>query len=144
IMRRSVAGIRMAVKLPLTSFLGISLTACRRVGLSSECLSIRLEHRDPALCVPLFAGAQGLDVIAEWHLWARILGLPLLVADPDGPLREPFRRLGRMRIDSPRPRRRRRHAISARRPSLPLRRYCDPFAVAIKTYRGEREIIARS
>ena len=45
-------------------------------------------------------------------------GLPLLVAEGDGNLREPFARIGAVRIEAPTWRRRRRTAIARRRPSL--------------------------
>ena len=50
-----------------------------------------LEHRDTGLTVPLFVATEGDDAMAEWKSWSRVLGVPLLVADGDGALREPFR-----------------------------------------------------
>ena len=70
-----------------------------------------LEHRDPGLSVPLYRAADGDDVVAEWKSWARVLRLPLLVAERDGTLREPFDRIGRVRVARPAARRRRRSAI---------------------------------
>ncbi len=55
-------------------------------------VSIVLAHRDAALAVPVFTAPDGVDAIAEWRAWGRVLGLPLLVADADGALRDPFRR----------------------------------------------------
>src|SRR5581483_8628188 len=49
-----------------------------------------LEHSDPALSLSLFASADRDEIVAEWQSWSRVLGLPLLVADADGSLREPF------------------------------------------------------
>jgi hypothetical protein len=73
----------------------------------------------------------------------RSLGLPLLVED-EGGLREPFARMGGLRIDSVRVRRRRHNAIRRRRPSMPLRRRAGKLTDATPVYRGEREIIARN
>jgi Family of unknown function (DUF6101) len=142
VLRRSVRGIRMAVNVPLACFLGV----CLRLGCSDQddWVSICLEHRDKALCVPLLAGVQGSDVIPQWQLWARVLGLPLLVVDPHGTLREPFRRIGALRLGTTTPRRRRRDPIRARRPSMPLRRRRGLVSGEPKVHRGEREIIARS
>ena len=142
VLRRSVRGIRMAVKVPLACFLGVSLRLWRSEH--DDYVSIALEHRDQALCVPLLAGAQGSDVIPQWQLWARILGLPLLVAEPDGTLREPFRRIGAVRVGRTTPRRRRRDPIKSRRPSMPLRRRPGVCRREPKVHRGEREIIART
>ena len=81
---------------------------------------------------------------AEWRAWANVLGLPLLVAEDDGALREPFARMGGVRIADVRPRRRRRSALKHRRASLPLRRRTGKITEATPVYRGEREIIARN
>ena len=72
------------------------------------------------------------------------LGLPWLVAEDDGVLREPFARIGGVRIEEVRPRRRRRSALKRRRPALPLRRRTGKLTAATPVYRGEREIIARN
>jgi uncharacterized protein DUF6101 len=141
--RRAVRGIRMAVTVPIAAFTGVSLRICREPQTQEERLAIALEHRDPGLCIPLLAGAPSFQAIPEWHLWARVLGLPLLVADLDGRLHEPFRRIGAVRLVIGLPRRRRRLSISRRRPTLPLRRRSLRVG-APRIYRGEREIIARN
>ncbi|MFI4971845.1 MAG: hypothetical protein ACHP7H_04140, partial [Hyphomicrobiales bacterium] len=68
----------------------------------------------------------------------------LLVAEDDGVLREPFARMGGVRIERLRPRRRRRTAMKRRRPSMPLRRQTRKLTDATPVHRGEREIIARN
>ena len=83
-------------------------------------------------------------MIADWQLWARTLRLPLLVADRGGNLREPFERIGGVRLEPVCPRRRRRNAVKARRPSILLRRALAPPSRQLAVHRGEREIIARS
>ncbi len=102
-----------------------------------------LEHADPALSVPLFSSSEADDIVAEWQSWGRVLGLPLLVAEGDGSLREPFARLGALRIEPPTWRRRRRSAIAKRRPSRLLRRQPGKLPAAPVVHR-EREIIARN
>src|SRR5262249_27179115 len=102
-----------------------------------------LEHRDPGLSLPLYRAQDGSDIVAEWQSWARVLSLPLLVAEPDGRLREPFARIGAVRIGAPRWRRRRRSAIRARRPSILLRRKAGRSIAGAAVHRDEREIIAR-
>jgi Family of unknown function (DUF6101) len=119
VLRRAVQGIRMAVNVPVASFLGVAL----RVAATEEGNrgSVCLEHRDPGLCVPLAAGT-GDELMGEWQLWARVLHLPLLLVDRTGALREPFRRIGPLRFGVTAPRRRRQTAIKGRRSFLPSRR----------------------
>jgi hypothetical protein len=144
VLRRQVRGMRMAVNVPVASFLGVALRLVTPAEDTHPRILLSLEHRDPALCVPL-ADPVGDDVIAEWQLWARVFGLPLLVSDSDGMLREPFRRLGAVRLGArPSIRRRRCNAISRRRPSMPLRRRRRRLAGGVAVHRGEREIIARN
>jgi hypothetical protein len=140
VLRRAVRGIPMAIKVPLNAFLGVALHLV--AGEDGSCAALSLEHRDPALSVPLASPPDGDDVIADWRLWARILRLPLLVADSGGLLREPVERMGGVRLEPVCPRRRRRNAIKARRPSIPLRRALGRDGEPM-VHRGEREIIAR-
>jgi len=72
-----------------------------------------------------------------------VLGMPLLVADADGALREPFARIGAVRVAAPVRRRRRRGTIKVRRPSIFLRRKAGDPRAARAVHCGEREIIAR-
>jgi len=122
VLRRAVSGIRMAVNVPLGGFLGVAVRVVPADGAVPPGVCVSLEHRDPGLSVPLFFALDNDNVIAEWQLWGRVLGLPLLVADAGGTLREPFRRIGGLRVNMAAPRRRRRNAISRRRPTFPMRR----------------------
>jgi hypothetical protein len=144
VMRRAVAGIRMNVGVPLAEFRGISMRLLPPEGGELPAVAVMLEHRDPALAVPLFMANDGSDAAAEWKSWSRVLGLPLLVVDADGSLREPFGRIGRVGLGSPSPRRRARAALKRRRPSILLRRKPGRPAAEPAVYRGEREIIARN
>ena len=144
VLHRAVRGIRMAVKVPVTAFMGVALRLTPSPDGGPNTVAVSLEHRDPALSVPLYSAEHTNDVVAEWQLWARVFGLPLLVADPAGSLREPFRRLGGVRVGRPAPRRRRRNVIKARRPSILLRRRPGVLPELPAVHRGEREIIARS
>jgi hypothetical protein len=141
--RRSLRGMAINVCLPVDAFLGVALRLRPADGEHNGEIAISLEHRDPALSLPLFAAADNFDVVAEWQLWGRVLGVPLLIADPSGALREPFPTLGAVRIGAPGRRRRRRNAIKRRRASLPLRRRpgVQPLTPVV---RREREIIAPS
>ena len=143
ILRRSVRGARFKISLPIKVFRGIVMRLVPPDGADPGVIAVTLEHRDPALSVPLFAALDANDVLAEWHMWARIFGLPLLVADNDGQLREPFRRLGAIRISDPYERVGRRSQLRRRRPSILIRRKTGRLGALAAVYR-EREIIARS
>jgi hypothetical protein len=141
---RAVRGMAMAIELPVTAYLGVALRMEPPENGSAGAVSVVLEHRDPALSLPLYRATDGSDVVAEWQSWARVLRMPLLVAETDGRLREPFPRIGAVRIASPIRRRRRRLAIKARRPSILLRRKPGRWTASPRVHRGEHEIIARN
>jgi hypothetical protein len=142
ILRRAVAGMRMKLSLPVANFLGVAIRVIPPDENFDGAVAIMLEHRDAALAVPLFVAPDGVDALAEWQLWGRVLGLPLLVADGDGSLRDPFPRLGALRIAAPLMRRRRRGALRRRRPSILMRRKPGRSVDGAAVHR-EREMIAR-
>jgi hypothetical protein len=144
VMRRAVAGIRMKVGVPVAEFRGVSMRLLPPAGDEPASVAIILEHDDEALSVPLYMASDGGDAAAEWKSWGRVLGLPLLVAEGDGALREPFRRMGGVALGTPSPRRRRRSALKRRRPAILMRRKVRRIGSAPEVYRGEREIIARN
>lgn len=144
VLRRSVNGMRMALNLPVAAFRGVAI---RLVGDESidapSAIAVVLVHGDPALSLPLFSATQSDDIVAEWRCWGRALGLPLLIAESDGSLHEPFPRFGaHLRIEAPT--RRRRHAIARRRPVRMLRRRPGAWPQTPLVRCGEREIIARN
>jgi len=144
VLRRALRGIKMALNLPVASYLGVAIRIEPPTSESEGAVAVVLEHRDPALSLPLCRTADGGDIVAEWQAWGLALGRPLLVADADGSLRQPFEHIGAVRTGTPVVRRRRRSTLKARRPTLPLRR---PVGVVPQTpvvHRGEREIIARN
>jgi hypothetical protein len=143
ILMRAVRGIPMKVRLPVNEFRGVTLRALPAEGAEPAAVAIMLEHRDNALSVPLFVAPEGDEVLAQWKAWGRVLGVPLLVVEDDGSLREPFRRLGRIGLGAPSPRQKRRAAIRWRRPSTLMRRKPGRPSVQPQVHRGEREIIAR-
>jgi hypothetical protein len=144
VLRRAVRGIRMNVGVPVAEFRGVSIRMLPAEGNQPAAAAVMLEHRDAGLSVPLFMAEGGGDLIAEWKSWGRVLGLPLLVVDGEGSLREPFRRLGSVGVGAPSPRRRRRAAIKWRRPRFLMRRKPGQPSAEPRVYRGEREIIARN
>ncbi len=143
VVRRSLRGMRMALNMPVSAFAGVAIRLLPGEGGLPATVAVVLEHKDPGLALPLFASVEADDAFAEWRAWGNVLGLPLLVED-EGCLREPFARLGQVRVEPPRRRRRRRSALKRRRPSMPLRRKAGRMTEATPVYRDEREIIARN
>jgi hypothetical protein len=143
VVRRAVRGIHMRLSLKMSEFLGVAI----RVIPPDEdegAIAVILEHRDQGLSVPLFVATDGgADVVAEWQRWARVLGLPLLIPDGEG-FREPFERIGAVRVHVPTPRRRSRGMLWRRRPSILMRRTPGGAPPDPRVHRDEREIIARN
>src|SRR5262245_52216809 len=94
VLRRAVRGIRMNVGVPVAEFHGVSMRMLPPEGDEPAATAVMLEHRDAGLSVPLFMASDGGDAAAEWKSWGRVLGVPLLVVEADGALREPFPRVG--------------------------------------------------
>jgi hypothetical protein len=137
VVRRSIAGIRMALNLPVSAYSGVALK------LSREGLSVVLAHSDPGLALPLLHAGEEEDTLTAWQDWGRALALPLLVEDEVG-LRDPHPRLGELTIGRVRPRRRRRSPLKGRRPSILMRRRFGGPLASMPVHCGEREIIARN
>jgi hypothetical protein len=147
VVRRAVRGRRMALSVAVADFLGVAIRvlAPDAAGGDAEgAVAVMLEHRDPALAVPLYYAPDGEEAIAEWQLWARVLSLPLLIADTDGTLHQPFQRLGALCIAGSVARRRRSGALKRRRPRILMRRKAGQISEDTAVHREEREIIARS
>ena len=144
VVRRCVGGMRMALNLPVSAFRGVAIRLKQTEHAPPSAIDIVLEHGDPALSLPLFSSETTDEIVAEWQAWGRVLGLPLLIAERDGSLREPFARIGALTIEAPTWRRRRRTLIARRRPSIRLRRRAARLPDSPAVYRGEREIIARN
>ena len=141
VLRRSLAGMRMALNMPLAAFDGISLQLLPGEGGTADTLAVVLEHKDPSLTLPLFLTSHPDEALAEWRAWGDVLAVPLLLAVPRDATNA---RLGHLRIERPRPRRRRRSALKKRRPSILLRREQGRITRKTPVHRGEREIIARN
>ncbi len=123
VLRRAIKGMRMAVNVRVSDFIGIALRGIDDVQM------LVLVHRDPSLAIPLGVSSDADEIATAWQTWSDILHLPQLTEDEP---REPA------------PRRRRHNAIRARRPRfLVRRRIGGPLDIG-HVHRGEREIIARS
>jgi hypothetical protein len=139
VVRRQLAGMRMAFNLPVSAFAGIGL----RLMPGQPVVAVVLAHKDPALALPLFVSDDADDAMAEWRTWSTVLGLPQLIEDEDG-WRAPFASMGALRVSPSRPRRRRRSALKRRRPSILMRRARGEMTADTPVHRDEREIIARN
>src|SRR5436190_17863826 len=144
ILCRAVQGMRIALNVPVQAFLGVSIRLTPEENGAPGGVGVFLEHRDPALSIELYAAQDTDDVVAEWQLWSRVLGVPCLVAGSDGVLAEPFPRLGAVRCKAPAQRRRRRSALSKRRPRFLARRRAGVRRLTPLVHCEEREIIARN
>ena len=108
VLRPVSRGIKTALKLPVAAYLGVAIRMEPPAGTAAGAVALVLEHPDPGLSLTLYRAADGTDIVAEWQAWGRTLGMPLLVAEADGRLREPFDRIGGVRVGPPISRRRRR------------------------------------
>ncbi len=71
---------RIALNMPVQAFLGVSIRLTPETDDTAAGVAVYLEHRDPALSIELYAAENADDVVAEWQLWSRVLGVPALVA----------------------------------------------------------------
>jgi hypothetical protein len=139
VVRRAVRGMRIKLNVPVTAFLGVAIQRASDGSPASDHSCIVLEHRDPALSVPLFvaSGADDDDAIRQiGDSWARVLDVPLL---PPGSTQHEAARF--LSAGAP-VARRRRGSLKARRPSILLRRKMARLPAVPMVHR-EREIIAR-
>jgi Family of unknown function (DUF6101) len=122
VLRRAVRGMRMAVNVRVSDFLGVALRDVK------ESQMLVLQHRDPSLSVTLCVSTDPEEIAEAWQMWSELFSLPQLQDET----REPAAR------------RRRRNAIRFRRPRFLMRRRIGALLNAANNFRGEREIIARN
>ena len=122
VLRRALRGMRMAVNLRVSDFLGVALR-----GLDDMRMLV-LVHRDPSLNIPLCVSSDAEETNSAWQMWSEIFALPQLPED---------------KPCEPAQRRRRHNAIRARRPKFLVRRRAGDLLNPANIHTGEREIIAR-
>ena len=122
VLRRALHGMRMAIKIRVSDFLGVAL-----LGIDDAQMLV-LAHRDPSLTIPLCVSSDREEIAAAWQMWSEIFSLPQL---PEDSAREPAAR------------RRRHNAIRTRRPKFLVRRRGGDLLNPANLHQGEREIIAR-
>jgi hypothetical protein len=123
VLHRAVKGMRMAIKVRVSDFLGVALR-----GLDDTQMLV-LVHRDPSLNIPLGASADRDEIVSAWLKWSDIFALPQLMEDLP---------------HEPAARRRRHNAIRGRRPRFLVRRRAGDLLNPANMHQGEREIIARN
>jgi hypothetical protein len=144
VMQRMVRGIAMKVSTRLRDFLGVAIRIVPPKNEFEGAIAVMLEHRDPGLVVPLFVATDGREISVEWRTWARVLGLPALVEDAQGCLRDPFGPLGRIKKAEFAAKRCRGRALRSRRGYGRLRRKPGLMKSSFIIHEDEREIIARN
>lgn len=123
VLRRAVSGMRMAVNVRVSDFLGIALREIE------DAKVLVLAHRDPSLTIPLCVSDDGEEIAAAWEMWSETFALP---------------QLRDAKQSEPAPRRRRHNVIRWRRPRFLMRRKASELLPTAAVHRGEHEIIARS
>lgn len=122
VLHRAVKGMRMAIKVRVSDFLGVALR-----GLDDTQMLV-LVHRDPSLNIPLGVSADRDEIVSAWLKWSDIFALPQLMEDIP---------------QEPAARRRRHNAIRSRRPRFLVRRRPGNPVNVETVHHDEREIIAR-
>jgi len=82
--RRQIAGAPMTLVMPIGAFRGVVAA----LDGDSDAVTVEIRHADPGLTIPLGRSADVAAAAAACRRWADVLGLPLLLADPDGTLVE--------------------------------------------------------
>ena len=72
VLRRAVHGMRMAVNVRVTDFLGVALRGI------DDAQMLVLAHRDPSLTIPLCVSSDRDEIAAAWRMWSDIFALPQL------------------------------------------------------------------
>lgn len=138
--RRRLRGIDMRLSLEVSTYKGVAL--CLRPAEDGRLsYQVRLVHRDSDLSVLLDEAADDTDILADWRLWARVLGRPALVE----------REIGQFELASATPEAveksgalARRARPLKRRPRFLARRKAGRWPVEPTSHASEREIIART
>src|SRR5947199_9718141 len=72
ILRRAVHGMRMAINVRVSDFLGIGIRD------NSDGQMLMLVHRDPSLSIPLCVSTAREEIATAWQVWSEIFSLPQL------------------------------------------------------------------
>ncbi|MBZ0215895.1 MAG: DUF6101 family protein [Fimbriimonadaceae bacterium] len=139
---------RDGVRVPLSQYLGVSMAVaisqCDAEDDRKAATIIILEHENADLNVPLFVAWDSDDVVANWHAWARALGVPLRVRGMDGVSNQINEELGRVAVFPGTPRRMHSSYGAKRKLTRTLRRSSSPLQEPLYANRVEKcELFAR-
>jgi hypothetical protein len=141
--KRPLGGIDATLACPVSAFRGVAVRM--EVDPRSQDIHavVELMHPDPAMSLPLVIAedmGDAEDIAADWQAWGKALGLPLLIVDADGTVREALPRLGGL-VVHPVKARRMVSSLSRRRPRFLKRRKVGASGEMDQV--TGREIIAR-
>ena len=68
VLRRAVRGMRMAVNVRVSDFLGVAVRGI------DDAQMLVLVHRDPALSIPLGASSDADEINSAWQMWSDKIG----------------------------------------------------------------------
>jgi hypothetical protein len=81
--RQSETGQPLSIALPARCFRGVAARAIEDAE-GNVTVTLELLHETEAYCVPLLV-AHDLDQVAgDWHRWAEVFGLPMMLIEEDG------------------------------------------------------------
>ncbi len=91
---------------PVSDYQGIALcVAYKDRTLDEPVILVELRHADPNKNIVVHASFDGADSGARWRSWGTQLGLPLLVQDRRGDIREAVDRMGAVTVQPAQPHR---------------------------------------
>ncbi len=141
--KRPLGGIDATLTCPIRAFRGVAVKMTVDAATDRLRTEIELMHPDSAMSLPLASVedlGDGEDVAADWQAWGKALGLPLLIVEADGAIREAMPRLGGLDVQAPRARRM-ASPLKRRRPRFLKRRKIGVQGESVRIEADE--IIAR-
>ncbi|MTI18631.1 hypothetical protein E1162_15410 [Rhodobacteraceae bacterium RKSG542] len=135
VVERSVCGVRYHTPIPLSEFTGVVASATEDET-SGECrATLQLSHENPNYCVCLHTADNLDNIVAEWLLWSRQLGLPLFIKEAHGPLKKVGSAPNEVIIGNPAPRRK-MASLTGRRPRFLVKRSSGNLELANTVHRS--------
>ena len=140
VMKRDLnCGLPISMALPNRAFTGVAARAYENED-GSNTVTLELLHHDAELSVPLCVSDTVEDAAADWHSWAKNLGLPMLLVDINGHATVVKAHAGISSL-APKPRRRRASTLK-HRPNFMRRRKMGMVGPVVRIKADE--IIART
>ena len=140
VMKRDLdCGLPLSMALPCKAFRGVAARAYENDD-GSNTVTLELLHSDVDLSVPLCVSDTVEDAAADWHSWAKRLGLPMLLVDQNGNTTV-VKNHTALSSQEPKPRRR-RVSMMPNRPNFMRRRKVGMVGPVVRI--SANEIIART